>query len=120
MPKYKVISMEDDTIKIEKTDFKVEFATKEVKEHYENLQKALKECEAKISLEEATQTNIINNHSEVKELKEEIKQACYLLIKSILDIQPFVQRSQQITKALKEYDEELEEIKKQTEIDILK
>lgn len=112
MTKYRVLP----NGRIEKTNFSVDFLMSEVKEHYNNLKKALIESEAKVKLEQATQVNILENHPDVETVSEIIKQGCFLLVKSKLEELPAVERVNQIKKAIEEYDKELVEIEKQTSV----
>lgn len=112
MTKYRVLP----NGRVEKTNFSVDFLMSEVKEHYNNLKKALIESEAKVKLEQATQANILENHPDIETVSEITKQGCFLLVKSKLEELPAVERVNQIKKAIEEYDKELAEIEKQTSV----
>ena len=121
MPKYKIIKGDGLEAVIEKTEHEpTQFEAINVKNHLEAVEKTIEELEAKIKLEEAIITNIENNHPGIKVIDEELKQACYLSIKSKMAIIPAKQKLDELNKSMDEYKKELKEIKSQTGINIWK
>lgn len=121
MPKYKIIKGKGLEATIEKSEHKpTSFEAKKVKEHLDAVEKTIKELTAKIGMEKATVVNIDNNYPEIKKLKEETKQACYLSLKSKMATLPLEDKLKELEESLKEYKKELKEIKDQTGIDIWK
>ena len=121
MPKYKIIKGKGIEATIEKSEHApTEFEVKNVAEHVEAVNKTIKETEAKISLEKAIITNIGNQHPGVLAMNEQLRQACYLYMKSKLALVPAKEGLKQLNESMDEYKEELNELKEQTGIDIWK
>ena len=121
MPKYKIIKGEGLEATIEKTEHEpTEFEINTVMVHVEAVEKTIKELEAKISLEKAIIKNIEDQHPGVVALNEQLRQSCYLYMKSKLAIVPAKGQLDKLKKSMKEYKEELNELKDQTGIDIWK
>jgi len=121
MPKFKIIKGEGLEATIEKSEHKpTEFEVSNVKDHIEAVEKSIVEITAKLGMEKATVTNIENNYPGVKVLEEETKQACYLMLKSKMEIVPLEDKLKQLKDSMEEYKEELKELKDQTGIDIWK
>ena len=119
MPKFKIIKGKGLEAIIEKTEhLPTTFSLDKVKEHINAVKKTIKETDAKISLEEAMVKNIERNHPGLDTLSEELKQACYLLLKSRLAILPAQAHVDELKKSLVEYNEELKEIEDQTGLKI--
>lgn len=121
MPKYKIIKGESLEATIEKSEHKpTEFKVSDVVAHVEAVEKAIKELESKISLEEAIVKNIEKQHPAISKINEQLKQACYLSLKSKLAIVPAKDKLKQLKESMEEYKSELKELKDQTGIDIWK
>ena len=121
MPKFKIIKGEGLEATIEKSEHKpTKFEVKNVVEHIGAVDKAIKETEAKIGLEKAIIANISKQHPQVLKINEQVRQACYLFMKSKLAIVPVQDQLDKLKDSMKEYEEELNELKDQTGIDIWK
>jgi hypothetical protein len=117
MPKFKLISGEGIEATLEKSEHApTQFEIKSVKSHYDAVTKAVTELEAQIRLEEAIMNNVANNH-EIMILSDEIRQACYLYIKSKMAITGAQDKLDGLKQSLSEYDKELAEVKEQTGLD---
>jgi len=113
MPTYKISKGEGLTAEVTKTDFETTFTMLEVKTHFERLDNAKKELEAKISLEESTRKNVIKNHPAVEKMTEDERKAAYIFVKSLAEVEGFGERLKNIKDAITEYEEELENIEGQ-------
>jgi uncharacterized coiled-coil DUF342 family protein len=119
MPKFKIIEGEGiDTVMEKSEHLPTQFNVKDVKTHLDAVNKAITELEAKIKLEEAIVGNIERNHPGILVLEEEIRQACYLYMKSKMAIVPAQEQLDGLKKSMEEYKEEIDSMAEQTGINI--
>lgn len=119
MVKYKVLSSsEDGDTKLQKTGHKIEFTVSEVRQHVKKLDKFLSEIAAQKSLEEAKMTNIESHNEFIKDLTEEQQHAVKMYYQSLELYKQCCEKIAELEEAKKEYTEDIEDIKKQTGIDI--
>lgn len=121
MPRFKIIKGEGLNATIEKSNHApTEFTIESVKKHVEAVKTTIKEMDAKIGLEKAMLSNIEKNHSAILKLSEKLRQACYLQMKSKMAILQAEEKLKALKGSMDEYNEELEEVKEQTGIDLIK
>lgn len=92
---------------------KVEFTLLEVEQHIEKLKKLKKECESTIELADAKSKNIEEHHKTVLLLTEQERFTAYLYEQIRLQTEPFREKLGEVNAQLKEYDEDIAEIKEQ-------
>ena len=118
MIKYKILNQDEKEIKIQKTGHKIEFTVREVEEHVRKLDKFLNEIGAQKAFEEAKMTNIEAHNEFIKDLSEEQQHAVKLYYSSLEIYKQCSEKLAELEDQRKEYVEDIEDIKKQTGIDI--
>jgi len=99
---------------IEKTGFKHEFTVLSVLEHIVELRKKLKEFAGQKKLELAKIANIQRNNPFIKDLTDEQKHAVWMYYESKKVADICVRGTETHNEALAEYDQVIEDIRKQT------
>jgi len=119
MVKYKVLESEkENEVLIEKSGSTHQFTVEAVKKHMAELDRIEKELTAQIELEEAKMKNVETHHEIVQQL-DDLRLtaiAVYAQSKGVKD--KCEKKLKEVKEAKAEYHEEIEEIKKQTGVEI--
>jgi len=117
--KYQIIKEATDNQKsqIRKSGVTIDFTMEQVAEHYNNLKKVQKELKSKLSYEKAKLSNIVEHNPIVNKITDEKeKLAIFMAVEAETLIKKIQKDLEEYTQAIKEYDNELFEIEKQTGI----
>lgn len=123
MHKYKILESKEnpkDSI-IEKSGVKVEITLGNMELQKNEVLKLKKEVEAQIELDKAQIVNCETNYEGIDNLTdEEEKRAVAITLRrgNINELAKYEKKLAEINEALKDYEEEIEEIKKQTKLDV--
>lgn len=110
---YKV-KRDGDSVKLEKRGYVIEFSMDQIKAHMEKLKSAEKALSSQIELEKAKQKNVEDHHEIVHVLTDEQMAAASIYYQSKGVLKQSETKLADVQGAIKEYEEELAEIEKQT------
>jgi hypothetical protein len=104
---------------IEKRGHVITFTIQQVEDHKKLLAKSLKEYSAMKQVFDAKAQNIVNNNPEISDMTEEKIHAVWFYYEQFHNSKKYGEKIVEVENQIKEYDEELAEIKKQTGIETL-
>lgn len=104
---------------IEKRGHVITFTLQEVEEHKKLLAKNLKELSSMKQVFDAKAQNIVNNNPEISDMTEEKIHAVWLYYENFHNSKKYGEKCVELEKQIKEYDDELAEIEKQTGVKTL-
>jgi len=94
------------------------FTVRDIMQDLEKLAKAKNEMKVNADLQQRIVDKVVEQNPEVLGLKEKVQKACYLFIECSEKQKAFNEKSKAITKMIKEYKGDLEEIQKQTGVSL--
>ncbi|OQB08214.1 MAG: hypothetical protein BWY21_01394 [Parcubacteria group bacterium ADurb.Bin216] len=100
--------------KIKMTGIESEITLVDVQGAINQNEKAIRELEANMKIQEAKMKNVEEHHPEVKDIKEITRQACYLYQESFSFCKVAKEKLKDLKNANKEMHEQVKEIEKQT------
>lgn len=115
-PVYKIVEPNEDSklSKIEKTyEHKVQFTLQQIEDHEVQLDKSLKELDAKIEMEKAKQKNVEDNHAFVTEMPKEQLATCKIYFDALASEEMCQKKRNEVVDLLNLYSSEKKEILKQ-------
>lgn len=104
---------------IEKRGHVITFTLQEVEDHKKLLAKSLKEYSAMKQVFDAKAQNVVNNNPEISDMTEEKIHAIWFYYEQAHNGKEYGKKIVEIENQIKEYDDELAEIKKQTGVETL-
>jgi len=118
MPTYKIKEQSKEKTTLSKSDFELDFTVESINEHLKYLVNKKKELTAQMDLEKAKMTNYVENHPYIFNHTPEERNAIALYDRAETLYKVCEEGLESVNKQFAEYAVELDEIKKQTGIEI--
>lgn len=94
------------------------FTVQEIEQSVASLTKVKQEIQSTVSLQEAYKQNVLDSNPEVKDMDSKVRTACFIYEKASQAVETGLKKLQEIEDVLKGYENDLSEIKKQTNLNV--
>lgn len=118
MPTYKIKEQSEEKTILSKSEFEIDVPVAAIEQHIQYLKTKKKELESQIGLEKAKMTNYAENHPYILKMTPEERNAIALYDRAETILKACEEGIASVNQQFAEYAVELDEIKKQTGVEI--